>query len=114
MEVSLFTLIAVAAILFLPLFCLVVVVKQYKRCPSNRILVVFGRIGGQKSSKCVHGGGTFVVPLLQDYAFLSLDPITIDIELSGATNELRGLSLKFHIKFLEHTVPFMEGETVQQ
>lgn len=87
MESSLFTLIGIGAIVLLPLFCLVVVIKQYKRCPSNRILVIYGRIGGHKSSKCVHGGGTFVVPLLQDYAYLSLDPITIDIELSGALSK---------------------------
>jgi len=69
------------------LFFAVLVTRQYKRCPSNRILVVYGRVGGERAAKCLHGGGTFVVPLVQDYAYLSLEPITIDIELTGALSK---------------------------
>ncbi len=74
----------VGAVLLLLVFFTVFVVKQYKRCPSNRILVIFGRVGGDRASKCIHGGGTFVVPLIQDYAYLSLEPLAIDIPLEGA------------------------------
>jgi flotillin len=66
---------------------LLFVAKQYKRCPSNRILVIFGKISGEKASKCVHGGGVLVIPLIQDYSYLSLEPITIDIELNGALSK---------------------------
>ncbi len=59
-------------------------VKRYKRCPSNRILVVFGKVGGGRSSKTLHGGGTFVWPVIQHYGYLNLDPIQIDIGLEGA------------------------------
>jgi flotillin len=59
-------------------------VTRYKRCPSNRILVIFGKVGGQKASKCLHGGGALVIPLIQDYAYLHLEPIVIDIPLEGA------------------------------
>ncbi len=72
------------AVLLMLAFFFVFVVKQYKRCPSNRILVVFGKVGGQKAAKCIHGGGTFVIPLIQDYAFLGLEPIVIEIPLEGA------------------------------
>ena len=65
-------------------FFLIFVVKQYKRCPSNRILVIYGRVGGQKAAKCLHGGGAFVIPLIQDYEYLSLDPLVIEIPLEGA------------------------------
>jgi len=58
--------------------------KQYKRCPSNRVLVVYGNTSGGASSKTVHGGATFVWPLIQDYAYLSLEPIQIEIPLRGA------------------------------
>ncbi len=75
---------AVGSILLLLFFCLVILIKQYKRCPSNRILVVYGKVGGKKASKCLHGGGTFVVPLVQDFAYLSLEPIVIEIPLEGA------------------------------
>jgi flotillin len=61
--------------------------NRYKRCPSNRILVIFGNVGGAKAARCVHGGGSFIVPLLQDYAFLSLEPMTTEIDLKGALSK---------------------------
>jgi flotillin len=63
---------------------LLVIVKRYKRCPSNRVLVIYGRVSGGASSKCLHGGGAFVWPLIQDFRFLSLDPMQIEIPLRGA------------------------------
>ncbi len=57
---------------------------RYKRCPSNRILVIYGRVGSGKAAKCLHGGGTIVWPLIQDYAYMSLEPLVIDIPLEGA------------------------------
>jgi flotillin len=74
----------IAAALLLMIFVSVLIVRQYKRCPSNRILVVYGKVGKDKTSKCMHGGGTFVLPLVQDYAFLSLEPIVIEVPLEGA------------------------------
>lgn len=63
---------------------LIFLAKRYKRCPSNRILVIYGRTSGGGSSKTLHGGGAFVLPLIQNYAFLSLDPLQIEIGLEGA------------------------------
>ncbi|MFN0080163.1 MAG: flotillin family protein, partial [Prosthecobacter sp.] len=61
--------------------------SRYKRCPSDRILVVYGKIGGSKSARCVHGGASFVWPVIQDYAYLSLTPMPIDIQLRGALSQ---------------------------
>ena len=58
--------------------------NRYRRCPSDKILVVYGTTGNRGSAKCVHGGGTFVWPVLQDYAYLSLTPIGIDANLTNA------------------------------
>lgn len=58
--------------------------KLYRRCPSNKILVVYGRVGNNKTVECYHGGGTFIWPLIQGYAFLDLTPRTIHIPLKGA------------------------------
>ena len=77
-----FGLIGSVALLFL--FFLVFVVKQYKRCPSNRVLVLYGKVGANRAAQCLHGGGKFVLPLLQDYAYLNLEPMVIDIPLQGA------------------------------
>jgi flotillin len=55
--------------------------------PSNRVLVVYGKVGSQRAAKCLHGGAAFVVPLFQSYEFLSLEPLTIDIELTSALSK---------------------------
>lgn len=56
----------------------------YKRCPSNKVLVIYGKGTGGNTAKCVHGGASFVIPLLQDYAYLSLEPLQIAIPLKDA------------------------------
>ena len=65
-------------------FMIVYMASRYKRCPSDKILVVFGKVGTGRSARCVHGGGTMVWPIIQDYAFLSLTPMTIAIPLKNA------------------------------
>ena len=66
---------------------LIFVANQYKRCPSNKIIVVYGKTGGTSTARCVHGGGTFIIPLIQDYGVLSLEPMTTDIDLKGALSK---------------------------
>lgn len=66
---------------------LMFVANQYKRCPSNKIIVVYGKTGGNTTAKCVHGGGTFIIPLIQDYGILSLEPLATDIDLRGALSK---------------------------
>ncbi|MDR0333003.1 MAG: flotillin family protein [Dysgonamonadaceae bacterium] len=61
-------------------------IKRYKRCPSDKILVVYGKTGGG-SAKCIHGGGAFIWPVIQDYAFLSLTPISIEANLTNALSK---------------------------
>ena len=58
--------------------------KRYKRCPSNRVLVIYGRVRQGQSAKCLHGGGAFVWPLIQDFDYLYLDPMQIEVPLKGA------------------------------
>ncbi len=62
---------------------------HYKRCPSDKVMVIYGKIGKNKdgtnrSAKCIHGGATFVVPVIQSYAFLDLTPISIQVDLRNA------------------------------
>lgn len=63
---------------------IVSIINRYRRCPSDKILVVYGTTGNKGSAKCVHGGGTFVWPIIQDYSYLSLTPISIDANLTNA------------------------------
>ncbi len=76
-----------ATIVLLLLFVFTMLVTQYRRCPSNRVLVVYGKVAGQRAARCLHGGGTFIVPLLQSYAYLNLEPMTIEIELQSALSK---------------------------
>jgi flotillin len=58
--------------------------KRYKRCPSNRILVIYGKVNRGQSAKTIHGGAAFVIPLIQDFDFLSLEPLQIEVPLRDA------------------------------
>ena len=77
--------------LFLPVILVVgaivmlaALLNRYRRCPSDKILVIFGTRGSNGSAKCIHGGGAFVWPIIQDYAYLSLTPISIEANLTNA------------------------------
>ena len=63
---------------------LLLMASRYKRCPSNRVLVIYGKTGGGNVARTIHGGAAFVIPLIQDYAYLSLEPIQIEVPLRGA------------------------------
>ena len=58
--------------------------SRYKKCPSNKILVVYGKVSGGKSAKTLHGGGAFIWPIIQSYQFMSLEPIQLKVDLRGA------------------------------
>ncbi|TWT30097.1 flotillin family protein [Blastopirellula retiformator] len=78
------TLVGVGIFVMFLFSMMIFIAKQYKRCPSNRVLVIYGRTGKGSAAKTIHGGASLVVPLIQDYAYLSLEPIQIDIPLRGA------------------------------
>ena len=61
--------------------------SRYQKCPSDRILVIYGKTSGGASSKCLHGGAAFVWPVVQAFEYLDLTPIPIDIPLEGALSK---------------------------
>ena len=63
------------------------ILKRYKRCPSDKILVIFGKTGRNSSAKCIHGGASFIWPVFQSYAFLDLTPISIECNLTNALSK---------------------------
>ncbi len=63
------------------------VTARIKTCPSDQILVKFGQIGGGLSAKTIHGGTTFIWPVVHGYRFLDLTPMTVDIKLEGALSK---------------------------
>jgi flotillin len=73
---------AIAAVAFLSFASLFF--SRFKRCPSNRVLVIYGKVGGGNTSRCIHGGAALVMPLIQDCGYLNLEPIQIEVPLRGA------------------------------
>ena len=68
----------VAGLIVILLIALLWISSRYKRCPSDRVLVIYGRVGGQgQSARCLHGGGALVWPVIQGYAFLDLTPLLL-------------------------------------
>lgn len=58
--------------------------SRYKKCPSDRIMVIYGKTSGQQAARCIHGGAKFVWPIWQDYGYLSLRPMQIEVNLGNA------------------------------
>ena len=73
-----------ALLIGLTLLLVIIILSSYHQCPSNKILVVYGGFRGSQSSRCYHGGGVFVIPLIQGYSYLDLTPMTIHVPLKSA------------------------------
>lgn len=56
----------------------------YRKCPSDRIMVIYGHTRGNQAALCIHGGAKFVIPLFQDYGYISLRPLQITVNLDNA------------------------------
>lgn len=90
MEMEVIILITVVALLAFT--TLIVIFSRYRKCPSDKILVVYGKIGSNKdgtprSAKCIHGGAAFIVPILQSYQYLDLTPLSIQVDLKNALSK---------------------------
>ena len=86
-----FVIMVSVAVLFI-FIIIVAMTKRYKRCPSDRILVVYGKVGKginseSRSAKCIHGGAAFIWPIIHAYEFLDLTPISIEINLRSALSK---------------------------
>ena len=63
------------------------ILARYKRCPSDKVLVIYGKTGRDSSAKCIHGGAAFIWPVFQSYQFLDLTPISIECNLTNALSK---------------------------
>ena len=86
---SIFGMILVCVIVLIVFSLLVFIIKRYKKCPSDRVMVIYGKVGSNKdgttrSAKCIHGGAAFIWPVIQAYEFLDLTPMSISVDLENA------------------------------
>lgn len=82
----------VIAIVLVLTSILLMFLTRYKKCPSDKIMVIYGKIGknsdgSSRSAKCIHGGASFVIPVIQAHAFLDLTPISISVDLRNALSK---------------------------
>ena len=63
------------------------ILRRYRRCPSDKILVIYGKTGRKSSAKCIHGGAAFIWPVFQDFKYLDLKPISIECNLTNALSK---------------------------
>ena len=86
---NIFGMILVCVIVLIVFSLLVFIIKRYKKCPSDRVMVIYGKVGSNKdgttrSAKCIHGGAAFIWPVIQAYEFLDLTPMSISVDLENA------------------------------
>ena len=79
-------------IVFVVFVTFAAILRRYKRCPSDKILVIYGKTGKNQegsisSARCIHGGASFIWPVFQSYAFLDLTPISIECNLTNALSK---------------------------
>ena len=65
------------------------ILARIKKCPSDRVMVIYGSVlfhhrTATHAARCIHGGTAFIWPVIQDYGFLSLRPIQLEVNLKNA------------------------------
>lgn len=83
------TIILISVVVILLFSTLLIILTRYHRCPSDKIMVIYGKVGTDKdgtnrSSRCIHGGAAFVWPVIQAYQYLDLTPISLNVDLTSA------------------------------
>ena len=86
---NIFGLILTCVIVVIVFSLLLFLIKRYKKCPSDKVMVIYGKVGSNKdgstrSAKCIHGGAAFIWPVIQSYEFLDLTPMSISVDLENA------------------------------
>ena len=79
-------------IVLLVLTTMIVILSRYRKCPSDKVLVIYGKVGtaqdgSQRSAKCIHGGAAFIWPVIQAYEYLDLTPMSIQVDLRNALSK---------------------------
>jgi flotillin len=81
-------------------------VNLYQKCPPNQAMIIsgFGAQGGDISYKIVVGGGAFVIPMIQQRVFLSLEVMTVEVPADAPVISSDGVAI-----YIGGTVQFRVG-----
>ena len=71
-SLSIEMLILIVVIVVILFSLLLLILSRYKKCPSDKVMVIYGNVGNNKdgssrTAKCVHGGASFIWPVVQAY-----------------------------------------------
>lgn len=83
------SLVLVIVIALLVLTTIIVILSRYRKCPSDKIMVIYGKVGSNedgtsRSARCIHGGAAFIWPVFQAFEYMDLTPISISVDLANA------------------------------
>ncbi|WP_295156989.1 flotillin family protein [uncultured Ruminococcus sp.] len=86
------TIIIICIIVAVLFAALMAILSRYRKCPSDKVLVIYGKVGTDKngqarSARCIHGGAAFIVPVIQSYEYMDLTPISINVDLKNALSK---------------------------
>jgi len=79
-------------IILLILIYMLIIFSRYRRCPADKLMVIYGRVGNDQNGEsrtfvCIHGGAAFIWPILQSYKYLDLKPIKVEIKLRNTSSK---------------------------
>lgn len=82
-----YMLIAICSAVLIVFVLLISILRRFKRCPSDKILVIYGKVAKGQTARCIHGGASFIWPIIQDFSMLDLTPIQVNIPLDNALSK---------------------------
>jgi len=92
MAEDLAVIIALVFLITLSIVGLVVVyAARYKRVPPNQAMVVFGRrYSASEGFQVVMGGGRFIMPIIESYRMISLEPMLVELLVEDIVGNVTG------------------------
>jgi flotillin len=85
--------VVVVGLLLAALSTFVAFARNYRKCPPNKVLVVFGRKHQQgkdqerKGYRLITGGSAFVLPLFEDFTYIGLETFSVESSVTDTPNK---------------------------
>ncbi len=79
--------IVVVGLLLAGLSTFVAFARNYRKCPPNKVLVVYGRKHADKGYRLINGGSAFVLPLFEDFTYIGLETFSVESSVSDTPNK---------------------------
>ena len=92
--------IAIGGIVIAVMANILIYATRYKKVPPNKAMVVFGRMQmrTRKGYQIITGGGKFILPILEEIAFLSLEARPLRIEMNDVRVDARNTKASIALK----------------